>query len=259
MIIQHIPIPVYNGKSGNWKQGRQGTPIDTIVIHWIDGSQLACDTTFLNPHTMAAAHFSVEDAAVHQYVDLNDTAFHAGNWNWNLRSIGIEVSASPNRPASDTTYETVARLCSELMQLFPSIVQLKRHNEVSTLSTECCGSVEIGRIEMRIADILVGPAAVTTAFSVPIKEAAHVTASTGLKIRTSPHTPEDNSNWLKLPVHIGGREYLQHVTFSQGQGFWYTATQTGDSVAGNNLWLLLEDGHYVWSGGTDYHPGINQA
>ncbi len=63
----------------NYRQGRQGFRPKAIVIHIIVASQRSADNSFLNPAHGTSAHFSVgKNGAIHQYVDTEDTAFHAG-------------------------------------------------------------------------------------------------------------------------------------------------------------------------------------
>lgn len=76
----------------NYTSGRGGNGIDTIVIHTVQGSYNGCISWFANPAAQASAHFVVRssDGAVTQMVSEGDTAWHAGNWDVNQRSIGIE-------------------------------------------------------------------------------------------------------------------------------------------------------------------------
>ena len=235
MNITQVAIPQYDGTKGNWKPGRQGTAIDTVVLHWIDGDQASCDLSFRNPARIACAHFSVENDQVHQYVGTSDTAFHAGNWEWNLRSIGIEMSAQPGRDATDETYETVAQVIAKIGR--PA--NYRRHQEVSDRFTECCGTVDVGRIAARVNALLAAPQAVpANAVTLPVKEAAHSLVN-ALNVRSTPSTQSADN--------VTG-------TFSQGQGFWYVGKTEGNG----HLWLILENNvGYVASEFTDYNPNQN--
>lgn len=46
-------------------------------------------------------------------------------------------------------------------------------------------------------------------------------------------------------------------TMKNGEGFYWNGVVKGDSVNGNNRWFLLEDGHYAWTGGTNYNPQLS--
>jgi len=66
-------------------------PINMIVIHDIEGDAPAAISLFQTPNYAASAHYVVGyDGAVTQMVREKDIAWHAGNWDYNTRSIGIE-------------------------------------------------------------------------------------------------------------------------------------------------------------------------
>jgi hypothetical protein len=67
-------------------------PIDTIVIHETQGSYAGTVNWFADPRADASAHFVIRssDGAITQMVHEKDIAWHAGNWDVNTRSIGIE-------------------------------------------------------------------------------------------------------------------------------------------------------------------------
>jgi len=153
-------VPKWNGSLGNWNDGRtyyrsgpkfgQKASVNTFVIHWMDGNLASTDLTFLNPERLASAHFGVEDTAIHQYVAINDTAYHSGNGDVNCESIGIEHSAQPGRDASEATYETSAQLCVQLAHQFGKRVSDFRfiaHHDV--YNTQCCGTISVDRIRAR--------------------------------------------------------------------------------------------------------------
>ena len=81
--------------------GRQNNPIDHIIIHAMDGTLASTDSVFTTGSRGTSAHFGIEDDKIHEYVKLTDTAYHAGDWPMNLRSIGIPSTwAHLTRPAS---------------------------------------------------------------------------------------------------------------------------------------------------------------
>jgi N-acetylmuramoyl-L-alanine amidase len=66
-------------------------PIDMIVIHDIEGSASTAIKMFQNPTRHGSANYIVSYAGgVWQMVLEKDIAWHAGNWDYNTRSIGIE-------------------------------------------------------------------------------------------------------------------------------------------------------------------------
>ncbi|MFI6886648.1 N-acetylmuramoyl-L-alanine amidase [Streptosporangium canum] len=66
--------------------------IDRIVIHVTQGSYAGTISWFQNPSASVSAHYVVRssDGAVTQMVRDKDVAWHAGNWSYNTRSVGIE-------------------------------------------------------------------------------------------------------------------------------------------------------------------------
>jgi len=66
-------------------------PVDMIIIHDTEGSYGSAIQEFQNPATQASAHYVVSDLGqITQMVAEHDIAWHAGNWDYNTRSIGIE-------------------------------------------------------------------------------------------------------------------------------------------------------------------------
>jgi hypothetical protein len=130
--------------------GRQGLVPQYVIIHWIGaGTASGAAEWFQNPNSTGSAHYIVEDSRVIQCVNERDTAWGADNWYINLRSINIEVSATPERPASETTYQTVANLVHDICVRYNIPIDrscIKGHREVGKNPTECPGTVDIDRI-----------------------------------------------------------------------------------------------------------------
>lgn len=137
MIILQKPSPNQDGNR---------TKIDRIIIHWIVGNIYDADAQFAKPNS-TSAHYAIENELIHQYVQENRVAYHAGNYPMNQRSIGIEHSASPDRPASEKTYQTSGQLVYEICKRhnIPLDRQhILKHSEV--VPTQCCGTVDIDKI-----------------------------------------------------------------------------------------------------------------
>lgn len=118
-----------------YTSGRSGREIDRIVLHhWGNDGQKHDNIInwFKNPLSNVSAHFVVSGERVTQMVNLNDTAWHAGNWDWNCRSIGIEA-----RPEHDkTSQETVAKLVAQIWTHWGKL-PLYEHREI--VPTGCPG------------------------------------------------------------------------------------------------------------------------
>ncbi len=71
---------------------RSAGDIDVIVIHTVQGSYSGCASWFANCSAGASAHYVVRssDGQVTQMVREADVGWHAGNWDINERSVGIE-------------------------------------------------------------------------------------------------------------------------------------------------------------------------
>lgn len=147
MNVDKVDIP-----DTNYTVGRQGKKIKYVVLHWIVGTLSTADATFKNPSRKASAHYGVEGNKVHQYVEEKDTAWHAGNWEMNLESIGIEHSGGElvngtRRKPSEQTHKTSAELVRGICLRYNIPIDREhiiKHNEVS--ATQCPGSLDIDYI-----------------------------------------------------------------------------------------------------------------
>ena len=142
--------------SPNYTPGRTHK-IDRVVCHWIVGNLASADATFANPKSGVSAHYGIEGNKVHQYVKESDTAWHAGTRAMNARSIGIEHSASPDRPAAPLTIETSAKLLAEISKRHNIPLDREhiiKHSEV--VPTQCPGTIPIDSIIKRANELLKG-------------------------------------------------------------------------------------------------------
>lgn len=124
--------------------GRRGQSIKEIVLHhWGAKAQTFeqvmgwfCD----NPRCETSAHYVVEAGRVACIVSPHDTAYHAGVWQRNLQSIGIEC-----RPeATSEDYNTVAMLVADIWREW-GILPIVPHNAI--VPTACPGDWNVGRVE----------------------------------------------------------------------------------------------------------------
>jgi N-acetyl-anhydromuramyl-L-alanine amidase AmpD len=92
--------------------------IDYVVVHvtqeyWEDAIAI-----FQDPTRAVSAHYLVrsQDGHVAQCVAERNVAWHAGNWDYNTHSIGIEHEGWVDRPEyfTDALYEESARLTAEV-------------------------------------------------------------------------------------------------------------------------------------------------
>jgi N-acetyl-anhydromuramyl-L-alanine amidase AmpD len=88
-IDRFIPAHPNNYQSSN----RPYTyPIQYVIIHTTQGSYEGAISWFQNPNSGVSAHYVLRSSDGHstQMVKHKDIAYHAGNWTYNTKSIGIE-------------------------------------------------------------------------------------------------------------------------------------------------------------------------
>jgi N-acetylmuramoyl-L-alanine amidase len=92
-------------------------PIDMIIIHDTEGSFATAVSIFQNPSRQASAHYVVSKTGqIDQMVLEHDIAWHAGNWDYNTRSIGIEHEGYAWTPGTFTNseYQASAQLAASI-------------------------------------------------------------------------------------------------------------------------------------------------
>ncbi|EGX58973.1 amidase [Streptomyces zinciresistens K42] len=103
----------------NWRRADRPADygIDRVVVHVTQGSFASAVQVFQDPEHGAAAHYIVrKDGRVTQMIRELDVAFHAGNRDYNERSVGIEHEGFVERPQdfTDEMYEASARLTARI-------------------------------------------------------------------------------------------------------------------------------------------------
>jgi N-acetyl-anhydromuramyl-L-alanine amidase AmpD len=93
-------------------------PLDHVIIHVTQETYAGTLSIFQNPKKNVSAHYLVRSADGHvaQCVREADVAWHAGNWDRNTRSIGVEHEGWVDQPAyfTDVLYERLARLTAAI-------------------------------------------------------------------------------------------------------------------------------------------------
>ena len=122
--------------------------VELIVIHYIVGTLADADRVFTDPAAEVSAHFAIDEGSIHQYVKEEDTAWHAGDFTINTRSIGIEHSAfwDPDadeiRPPDESTMAASIELCLSLCTKYgldPEVAIVPHQQFTETL---CPGTVD---------------------------------------------------------------------------------------------------------------------
>ncbi|MEV5602597.1 peptidoglycan recognition family protein [Streptomyces sp. NPDC052299] len=93
-------------------------PVQYVIIHVTQETFSETVSIFQNPAKQVSAHYVVRsgDGYVNQMVREKDVAWHAGNWDYNTRSIGIEHEGWVDQPAyfTDSMYEQSALLTANI-------------------------------------------------------------------------------------------------------------------------------------------------
>jgi len=92
-------------------------PVQLIIVHDTEGSYASAIQDFQDPTWAASAHYVVsEQGDITQMVAEKDVAWHAGNWDYNTRAIGIEHEgyAWSCNCYTDAEYDASARLAASI-------------------------------------------------------------------------------------------------------------------------------------------------
>jgi hypothetical protein len=137
---------IWSGQSGNCDNSRE--TLDTIVIHTMVGTTDGSTAHFKTANS--SAHYGISyDGKITLWVPENMTAYHAGVYSVNQKSIGIEHEdfAKPNDVRPDSLYESSIKLVADICKYYGIPCDrdhVKKHCEIS--ATACPGTLDIDRI-----------------------------------------------------------------------------------------------------------------
>lgn len=157
-------------KLGNYDQSRSN--IDRIIIHTMVGTAQAAADRFADLNSNVSAHYGIKlDGNLIHWLEETYTAYHAGDYLMNQRSIGIEHedNGDYNGIRPDVLYASSAKLVADICQFYNIPIDRKhilKHSEVSDAPTGCPDALDIDRIVRQA--ILVPPLAPTPAPTPPI-------------------------------------------------------------------------------------------
>lgn len=142
----------WHGPAGSdrYTPGRGGTPIDRIVMHTMVGWISQADATFKGGSRLVSAHYGVRvDGTIWQWVDEKDTAWQAGDWGMNQRSIGIEHEDAglPDAPRTPQQIAASVQLVRDICTRYSLPINrttIRKHSEV--VATHCPGSLPVDDI-----------------------------------------------------------------------------------------------------------------
>jgi N-acetyl-anhydromuramyl-L-alanine amidase AmpD len=132
---------------GNYTLGRPGGKISGIVLHVMDGTLEGTGAWFQNPKAEVSAHYGVGLSEVHQFVEEQDTAWHAGRWSANVNTIGIEhegrqVKGQPSWQPTNEQYWLSVNLAADICRrhrLEPGLKTILPHSAFNPLRVNCPG------------------------------------------------------------------------------------------------------------------------
>ncbi|MFD4787150.1 N-acetylmuramoyl-L-alanine amidase [Streptomyces sp. NPDC058459] len=114
--VDHPSSEWQPASSGNYTASSRPAAykIDRVIIHVTQETYTGTLAIFQNPEKRVSAHYLVRSADGHvaQCVREADVAWHAGDWGYNTRSIGIEHEGWVDQPAyfTNALYEQSAGL-----------------------------------------------------------------------------------------------------------------------------------------------------
>ena len=137
-----------------------------IILHTMVGTIASANARFQQAAQQASAHYGVGlDGRLVQWVKEQDAAWHAGNFEMNLDSIGIEHEdkGDYNGPRTPALYESSAQLVAAICKRYGipcNRTYIRMHKEVSDAPTACPDSLNVDGIVRRAYAILHPPAPV---------------------------------------------------------------------------------------------------
>ena len=136
--------------TSNYMVGRSGNPVSLLIEHWIgSGTVASALARFRDPSSRVSAHYIVaQDGEIHYVVDEADTAYHAGEFQANQLSVGIEHEATPGLLPSAALYRSSAWLHRRFSEQYGIRLEVGRtvrpHNYYRP--TQCPGTLDLARI-----------------------------------------------------------------------------------------------------------------
>jgi N-acetylmuramoyl-L-alanine amidase CwlA len=276
-MIKFIGCP-----DSNFRAGRPfGFRPEAIVIHVMDGSFEAGESVFRDPSSHKSAHYGISrDGEIHQYVDENDTAFHAGiviNPSWtllkprvnpNFYTIGIEHQGGQDDVWPQAQIEASAMLVGQIAARWGINLDdshVIRHHQIRASKT-CPGNwLEIGEILRRVpTDKALSAAAATSTTGVvhasggagemKVIEAAATATATTMPVAVVV-TPKlmvvrtiRNVNLRRSRPSTTAQVVRIIPAHTEVAAAKY---ETGEPVNANAYWYADVHGNYFWAGATN--------
>lgn len=105
--------------SVHYTKGRSGAKVNKIIVHYNAGNLTVEGCYSVWQSRAASAHYQVESSGrIGQLVWDKDTAWHAGDWNANITSIGIEHANKPDGTITEECLDNGAHLVAALCKSY---------------------------------------------------------------------------------------------------------------------------------------------
>ena len=267
MDWEKLQPDVYRLLDKHFTPGRSGYKISYIVLHYNAGNLTVEGCWSVWQTRQASAHYQVESGGrIGQLVNDWDTGWHAGNWEANCKSIGIEHANIAGGYITETCLDAGAHLVAALCKYYglgrPQwLVNVFPHSYFQ--ATSCPGQIYGTQKEAYIQraqywyDVMTGAKqeevqptpAPTPSNKIPVNYQCYDTYHKWLREVDSVYdgSEDDYAGWIGYPItglraktkgeaeDVGYLEYRMHV--NGGDWFnWrrdYEIDSSGDTFAGN--------------------------
>lgn len=256
----------------NFHRGRPfGLRPEAVVMHIMDGSFAAGESVFHDPTTQKSAHYGISKTGeIHQYVDDNDTAFHAGivvNPTWsllkprinpNFYTIGIEHEGRADDVWPEAQLAASACLISEIAERWRIPLDdshVIQHRQIRASKT-CPGNwLQIGALLKRVP--------------VPLPKVMSSPVTADEANGNHPPEPGSSSHALTVPSSISRSmmvRTVKKVNLRRGRPSTTASVvrvipaqtdvvvckcEIGEPVEGNAHWYGDVQGNFFWAGATE--------
>lgn len=166
-IATSLPYTELEVADGNFDKTR--SPIDRVIIHTMVGTWQCAAARFDDPASKVSAHYGVKlDGTYIHWLEETYTAFHAGDYPMNQRSIGIEHedNGDYNGVRPDALYKASGALVKDICTFYGIPIDrshILKHSEVSDAPTGCPDALDIDRIVQEAAQLSVPMATISQA------------------------------------------------------------------------------------------------
>lgn len=110
---EYFPIPAAK-RADKLTVGRGGADVNYVVIHDTEGGWDGSVATLQNDPGKSVQYIIGQDGRVGQFMTEADTAYHAGNFYYNQRSVGIEHVGYSTKPYPTKQYDASGKLVRHL-------------------------------------------------------------------------------------------------------------------------------------------------